>query len=327
MKALYLIDYSNYAYKFKSVFNFKKKVNGVEYNMSVLYGFMRCLKTNPFDHIHICLDGYPEMSLQILPSYKGQRIKEPEEGLYFPKKELIKFLTKYGEVLGKDIKVVASAGQEADQVIASQVFQIVGNINKMQMKMANLSRKTLSEDPFLKKFITNGFSQKELDLADFDTVVVGTTDSDMYQLLSLDNVMIDTTTSGKSFNMGEHTPKAVSGVMPSAIPVYKAFVGDVSDNVPAIKLSLKNDKLINIINKHLPTKEKFNIFIDRIRRGESQDSEELNILAKMIKDTNQLKQLTANKSIVELTFVSTPFSLSYKDYFIEDTITKYSLKV
>ena len=43
--------------------------------------------------IMIVLDGIPKMSLELLPSYKGQRLKEHDDECGVPKHELIQFLT------------------------------------------------------------------------------------------------------------------------------------------------------------------------------------------------------------------------------------------
>lgn len=285
------------------------------------------MKSNPFTNINICLDGYPELSLIYLPSYKGQRLKEPNEGLVFPKRELIKFLTKYGELIGKNIKVVASAGQEADQVIASQAFQICKKMNPMHLKMQNMMRKSLKTDVILNRFITEDYKEREVDLKGYDTVVLGTTDSDMYQLLSIDNVILDNSTSGKSFNMGEYTPKAVDGVLPQAISAYKALIGDTSDNVPSIDLKMKKEELKKLINKNFLEYGSMRQFITDAMAGVKQKTKELQDLAEYLIKTNQLTQLSINNKVTELCFVSTPYEIYYDNYSIEDTIKKYNLKI
>ena len=279
MNALYLVDYSNWVYRYVSTYRTTRRIGGVVYDVSTVYGFIRSLKSNPFTNINICLDGYPELSLTYLPSYKGQRLKEPNEGLVFPKRELIKFLTKYGELIGKNIKVVASAGQEADQVIASQAFQICKKMNPMHLKMQNMMRKSLKTDVILNRFITEDYKEREVDLKGYDTVVLGTTDSDMYQLLSIDNVILDNSTSGKSFNMGEYTPKAVDGVLPQAISAYKALIGDTSDNVPSIDLKMKKEELKKLINKNFLEYGSMRQFITDAMAGVKQKTKELQDLA------------------------------------------------
>lgn len=327
MNALYLVDYSNWVYRYVSTYRTTRRIGGVVYDVSTVYGFIRSLKSNPFTNINICLDGYPELSLTYLPSYKGQRLKEPNEGLVFPKRELIKFLTKYGELIGKNIKVVASAGQEADQVIASQAFQICKKMNPMHLKMQNMMRKSLKTDVILNRFITEDYKEREVDLKGYDTVVLGTTDSDMYQLLSIDNVILDNSTSGKSFNMGEYTPKAVDGVLPQAISAYKALIGDTSDNVPSIDLKMKKEELKKLINKNFLEYGSMRQFITDAMAGVKQKTKELQDLAEYLIKTNQLTQLSVNNKVTELCFVSTPYEIYYDNYSIEDTIKKYNLKI
>lgn len=327
MNALYLVDYSNWVYRYVSTYRTTRRIGGVVYDVSTVYGFIRSLKSNPFTNINICLDGYPELSLTYLPSYKGQRLKEPNEGLVFPKRELIKFLTKYGELIGKNIKVVASAGQEADQVIASQAFQICKKMNPLHLKMQNMMRKSLKTDVILNRFITEDYKEREVDLKGYDTVVLGTTDSDMYQLLSIDNVILDNSTSGKSFNMGEYTPKAVDGVLPQAISAYKALTGDTSDNVPSIDLKMKKEELKKLINKNFLEYGSMRKFITDAMAGVKQKTKELQDLAEYLIKTNQLTQLSINNKVTELCFVSTPYEIYYDNYSIEDTIKKYNLKI
>lgn len=327
MNALYLVDYSNWVYRYVSTYKTTRRIGGVVYDVSTVHGFMRSLKSNPFTNINICLDGYPELSLTYLPSYKGQRLKEPNEGLVFPKRELIKFLTKYGELIGKNIKVVASAGQEADQVIASQAFQICKKMNPLHLKMQNMMRKSLKEDVILKRFISDDYKERDVVLEGYDTVVLGTTDSDMYQLLSIDNVILDNSTSGKSFNMGEYTPKAVDGVLPQAISAYKALIGDTSDNVPSLNLKMKKDELKKLINKNFLEYGSMRQFIIDAMSGVKQKTKELQELADYLIKTDQLTQLSINNKVTELCFVSTPYEIYYEDYSIEDTIKKYNLKV
>lgn len=327
MNALYLVDYSNWVYRYVSTYRTTRRIGGVVYDVSTVYGFIRSLKSNPFTNINICLDGYPELSLTYLPSYKGQRLKEPNEGLVFPKRELIKFLTEYGELIGKNIKVVASAGQEADQVIASQAFQICKKMNPMHLKMQNMMRKSLKTDVILNRFITEDYKEREVVLKGYDTVVLGTTDSDMYQLLSIDNVILDNSTSGKSFNMGEYTPKAVDGVLPQAISAYKALIGDTSDNVPSIDLKMKKEELKKLINKNFLEYGSMRQFITDAMAGVKQKTKELQDLAEYLIKTNQLTQLSINNKVTELCFVSTPYEIYYDNYSIEDTIKKYNLKI
>ena len=58
MKPIYIIDFSNFLYRF-GVFSITKNICGVSYDMSSIYGFMKSLKFNTFNDILIALDGYP----------------------------------------------------------------------------------------------------------------------------------------------------------------------------------------------------------------------------------------------------------------------------
>lgn len=325
MRPLYLIDCSNYIYRFQTTCKRSKLINGVNFNMSAVYGFIRSLKSTPFKDIMICLDGIPEASIRYLPSYKGQRLKEPNESLSFSKSELIKFLTRVGEYMGKNIQVVCSPGQEADQVIASIAYQVAGLVNPMQIKMQNFMRnKDLNSDRVLQRYAKES-ELRELDLKCFDTVIISTTDSDMYQLLNIPNVLIDESTSGKMLNMGESTPVAVHHLHPNAIVAYKALVGDISDNVPPLDLPFKKmDEAIDFISKNFSNGE-FNDFYLNLTGRRRQLTEDLDKLANYIINSNQVEALTVNHKVTKLEFVTTPLAIVYPTYSIKRTIEQYDL--
>lgn len=354
MKTLYVIDYSNWVYRTMSVYNYKRTINGISYDYSALVGFIRSLKALPFDDVVICLDGTPEQSLKVLPSYKGQRIKEPNESLSFSKSELVKILSKISTVdlplrrsfrskntsteygrLNKNIKIAYSAGQEADQVISSICYEVANNIYpeknlipKQVMKFSNLSRRTADSDNLLKKFCPA--TSYSLDLSEYDTVIISTTDSDMYQLLSLGNVFIDMSISGKSLN-NQVTPVAVHNLSPLAIPAYKTFVGDVSDNVPSLDINLKQTDLVKFISDNF-SKGEFQKFYDAVcsyhynRPYQHLIEPQWSSLFNHIVSTNQVKEFMRNYSVVKLQFYSTPYVLDYGDsYDIEKAVKKYKI--
>ena len=148
MKQVYIIDFSNFAYKFKSVYTYaKQNVNGVTIDTSVLVGFIRCLKANLAEDIIIVLDGVPEQSKKVLPSYKGQRMHDDLSlSIGVPKLEVVKFLTKIGSLIGKNIKVVCSPGQETDEVVSSIVHHITGNLPPRATFIDKLNSRELSSD-------------------------------------------------------------------------------------------------------------------------------------------------------------------------------------
>lgn len=326
MKILYLIDFSCYCYKFSAVYKVTRKLGGIDYDISVPFGFIRSLKSNPFKDIVICLDAAPRINTNYIPSYKGQRLKEPNESMKFPRVELVKMLTQIGGEIGKNIKVVASEGQESDQVIASITYKVSGLVDDFQSMASSMISKQVREDSYLKRF-SEGMEEKILRLGSFDAVCIGTTDSDMYQLTHLPNVMVDQSTSGKSLNMGEMTPKAVKGIVPGAIVAYKAIMGDKSDNVPSLPLGLKDTELINNINKELNSPSKFHSFVKDLQLGVEFNSRFLSELANRIRATNTVSQLITNNKVTELTYISDPHIIEYPSYNIKETLIKYGLKI
>lgn len=359
MKPLYLIDFSNWLYRYTSVYNIKRTHNGVTYDYSTLYGFIRSLKALPYDDIFICLDGVPKQSLAYLPSYKGQRLKEPNESLSFSKVELVKILTKIGNAtvparprkskslekqesymtsLNKNIKVVCSPGQEADQVISSIVHLVNNNylarygkegdmIDKTTIKFANLSREPLESDSILSRY--SPCSLEELDLSDYDSTIVGTTDSDMYQLLALGSVYIDSTTSGKSLNNSE-TPAAVHFLSPSAIPAYKAFMGDISDNVPTLKINMQQQQFVEFVAKCFSKPGQFDKFVKTVETYRSKNIVQFidpawSSVFNHLVSTDQISEFLRNYKVTKLTFTSTPQALCYPDYDINTAIKRYRI--
>ena len=104
----------------------------------------------------------------------------------------------------------------------------------------------------------------ELSLNDykFDGAVIASTDSDMYQLLKYDGVYIDSSTIGRNLLSRTESPKAVKNLPPECIPAFKMIVGDVSDNVPSLNLTIPELSLIKLIKTYLNSDEKVDEFID-----------------------------------------------------------------
>lgn len=327
MTPLFLIDYSNYCYRFSSSYKFSVEIKNVKVSTSILFGYVRALKANIFKDIIICLDGDPQINMRYLPQYKGQRLKEPNESHSVPRLELVKFLTKIGDKIGKNIKVAASPFQEADQVMASIVKQATNQVDSFTVEMSNYSREHMSADWRLSS-LTKGAIEKELTLDGYDMVILGTTDSDMYQLLENDNVRIDMSTCGQKLDDGSFTPKAIHHLPPAAIPAYKAICGDISDNVPSLQLPYDLKVMVKLIANHLNTKEALHKFITACEKANYSDIDKSLIpLAKHIVNTGQVSQLRINNRVTELTFLSTPRFLDYPDYDIMETIKKYKIKI
>lgn len=327
MKALYIVDFSNWVYKFKYTFNLGVDLDGGAYvDTSVLHGFNIAIKSQRFDDIVIALDGCPIRSLDILPQYKQQREHSKSDKMYVPKKEVLQFLTKLGEVYGKRVRVVASYGQEADQVIASLASIALGKVPHTQRWMADAVARehSVKEDPYLSHNVED---ESPLDLdTDYNSVVIGSTDSDMYQLKALGDVFMDSSWSGSKIDYSENTPKAVHNMPANTIAIYKAFLGDTSDNVPAVVPTRRGKTVRDLIVRFLNTEESFLNFCSCLRLG-LQIPSELILLKRWVLEEGGVDALRRNYSVVKLGFESTPCILSYPTYSIQDTIDKYRLRV
>lgn len=322
MKRLYIIDFSNWVYKFKYVFDLTHDLSsGETINTSVLYGFYSSLKSHPFNDIIIALDGCPLLSQSILPQYKQQRIHSNSNQLFVPKREIIAFLSKLGPVVNKQIRVVGSYGQEADQVIASLTQYAIG---KARASLFDPERKSLKEDPYLGKYVEN-LSPLQLD-SDYEMVVIGSTDSDIYALTDAPQVYMDQSWNGSRIGWEKETPKAVCGLPANLIPIYKAFCGDVSDNVPAIVESSHLKSVRSIISQTMTTRKEFFDFCTKVRLNLPL-SDAWRLLANWVVEGRGVKELRRNFSVVELKFEGLPQLLDFPTYSIESTFAKYALQV
>lgn len=324
MKLVYIIDFSNFAYKFKSVYKYSRvSVNGVSIDTSILTGFIRCLKANISNDILIVLDGVPLQSLSVLPGYKGQRQHDQTpSGLSVSKLEVVQFLTKVGELIGKNIKVVCSPGQETDEVISSIVHHVTGHLPARAEFISKLNTRKLSSDNMLKYLDSGVITTKYI--PNYQGVIIASTDGDFIQLQRWQGVAIDTSNSNKRVSR-ETTSKSTSGLSPVASIVYKAIYGDISDNIPAIKVPYKKDEVLHSLNNHIKTDEDLLRFYTACTGG-SDKSSPLSILESYI-HKNCLKQFQVNWTVAFLTFRSYPLELWYPDYNIQDTIRKYKLKI
>lgn len=327
MKALYLVDFSNWVYKFKYTFNLGVKLEGGAYvDTSVLHGFNIAIKSQRFDDIIVALDGCPIRSLDILPQYKQQREHSKSDKMYVPKKEVLQFLTKLGEIHGKRVRVVASYGQEADQVIASVASIALGKVPKTQCWMADVVARehSVKEDPYLSNYVESEFPLG-LD-TDYNSVVIGSTDSDMAQLKAMGDVFMDSSWSGSKIDYSDNTPKAVHNMPPATIAVYKAFLGDTSDNVPAVVPTRRGKVIRELIVKYFQDEESFLNFCSAIRLG-LKVPVDLICLKKWVMETGGVDALRRNYAVTKLRFESTPLELSYSNYDIKSTIEKYKLRI
>lgn len=323
--SVYIIDFSNFVYKFKSVYKYAKiSINGVDVDTSVLVGFIRCLKANLANNIVIVLDGVPIQSKRVLPTYKGQRSHDEIPSMIgVPKLEVIKFLTRFGELINKNIKVVCSPGQETDEVISSIIHHITGHIPNRADFISKLNSRPLNSDRILKYLDADGVIT-ETYKPNCSSAVIASTDGDFIQLQRWDNIFIDTSSSGKEIS-NIRKSKSTSEVSPLASIVYKAIYGDVSDNIPAIKMPWKKEDVINRLNKYIKIEEDLNKFYDSCMQDRP-------FIVGLRDITNYISrfakfQFEINWAVAFLTFRSYPIKLYYPNYDIRDTIKKYKLKV
>ena len=330
MNVLYLVDFSNFQYKFQSVYNLYRQFAGVKVNVSCAYGWYRALKSNPFSDICICLDGIPKYSSEILPAYKGQRLKEPTDDVFISKAEIVKFIYSLGSVLNKNIMIAASPNQEADQVISSIVHIVTSNVDSNFKLVSDINHKMnkFSSDFILNKYV-EGATIKEPIFDKYDVSVIGTTDSDMYQLKEFNNVYVDMSTSGKNIDYSDSTPKAVHNLPPACISAYKAFVGDVSDNVPSLKLNISLSNLLEIIKANFNSVSFLKEFVRNCNIGYNPygKNKDVSDLENYIISTNQEKALKTNYDVTCLRFFSVPHLLEYLDYDVNEFVSKYGIRI
>jgi 5'-3' exonuclease len=188
--------------------------------------------------------------------------------------------------------------------------------------MIRVNRK---DDPFL-NFVEEPSKEEDLNLEGYDAVIVGTTDSDMYQLLEYPQVMLDSSTSGKEL-ITDRTPKAVCHIRPDCIQAYKAIVGDSSDNVTPLNLGIGPTDLVKFIEQNLIGSGELKEFITRIQRNVTQKTEKLEEFAKLVKEKDQVSNMIKNHKITSLEFVSTPIALHYEGYPYKEVLDKYGLKL
>lgn len=331
MNSAYIVDHSNMVYRFRNVYHFAKvNINGATVDYSTLYGYVKAIKANFYNDILICLDGVPHRSHELLPGYKGQRLYDPSEDLRVTELEVVKFLSAIGPKLGKKVTVLAAPGQEADQAISSIVHIIADQAPKNHSFFTKAFYNmdvSLDSDRRLKK-LEEG-CVVTIPEFEFDSSIIASTDSDMFQLLKFPNVHMDASTAGRRLLDRTYTPKAVKGLKPSCIAAYKMIVGDVSDNVPRAPVGIEDRILIKTIEMYLDSDDKTDKFLDQIKNypftKELSESKLLSSLQRKIIKTKTLNQILINKEVTKLVYLSTPFELNYPEYDIKETIDRYKL--
>lgn len=327
MKSLYLIDHSNFRYRFKSVHKYAQiSISGVIYDYSVLKGYIQALKHTTFSDICIVLDGYPKWAKDIYPEYKGTRNHDINDNvLSVSFLEEVQFLSKFGSFLNKTIYIVCSPQQEADQVISSIAHIVSNGLTSRYKFISSMQSSSLSSDKFLQCY-NSDVTIYPLELSQYDSVVIASTDADMQQLQSLPNVFIDSSMTGKRVS-AQATSHSVASLNPAAIPVYKAIFGDVSDNIPPIGLT-KTPKniLYSLINKVSTREEVFQIKT-AISTSTLPQSPILSPIVSAVLQESKSTQFLRNMRITLLDFFSIPIVLSYPYYNIDTTLSKYNLSL
>lgn len=312
---IHLIDFQNMAYRYASAMHLTSKVSGVVIDTSVLYGLVKYVKSIQAPTI-FCLEGYPKLFRSYLPEYKGTRNKEASENNTVPTHELIATALFAAECYGKDVQFAFAPNCEADQTVASLVEAT------FNPRLTVFQPYRPEEDFYWKRY--RKLDQSQIRMPKSEEVLIKTTDSDMYQLIrpgvKIANQLSD--------NVGTTaTPKAVDFVEPSEIPVRKAFLGDSSDNVPAI---LNKDfdikRFWRILHDILPTLQDLRQFIRSTELNQKvQGAEDLQLY---ITKNNKLKALKINQEVTTLRFFSMPWAVTVpSNYDVLSVIEKYKLRI
>lgn len=325
MTPLYIIDNSNFCYRFKSVHKYAKiEVNNIKIDTSVLVGYYKALKSNMFNDIVIVLDGFPQESYNLLPSYKGQRHHDESEDLSVPKLDVLKFLTKVGTILHKNIRVVCAPLQEADQVASSLTHLITNNTPPRFSFINKLNQKSIESDRMLSYI--KGYQSSPFDYSQYDSVILGSTDADWLQLLRYKNVYTDDSTTGKNVTDSK-SADSVSQVTPLAIPVYKTLFGDDADNIPKLDIRLNKQVVLNYINNWVQSTEQLKQFSQCYLLNQDNPEWLKPIVSWINQSLKNQQEFERNWAITYLGCYSVPQELQFPDYNIEETISKYRLRL
>lgn len=310
-----LIDYQNMVYRYASSMRLSVKIHGVEVNTSALYGLVSFIKHTRFP-IVFCVEGYPKLFKSYYPLYKGNRSKEAEETVGVPAADMIQIALGVAKALGVDCQFAFSPNQEADQVIAS-LSKAYFNKRFRLFKPA-----APDSDWYFKRY--SSLRVEPFRVTEIDYVLIKTTDSDMYQLIMPGQVEL--TDSLDSYEGITETPKAVMHLPYYTIPVYKALIGDVSDNIPCLVKKFDKTRLQSILQDALSTREDLDRFISYTKQNlKYQGAEDLQ---KHLRDNDFIRQLQLNRNITTLDFYSMPWSLHENpDFNLPEALKKYRIRL
>lgn len=288
-------------------------IKGVEVSTSALYGVLKYVK-----QIHnptiFCLEGYPKLFRTYYPKYKSNRSKE-EATISVPIYEIVAVCIKYAQAHNIDCTFVFAPNQEADQVIASLCKAL--NNPKLQL----FGPQPLESDFYWKRY--SKLSVDKFIMPKADNILIKSTDSDMYQLMST-NIRV---AKDLSDNVGvTETPKAVHHLPPQTIPVYKAFMGDISDTVPNLVKGFSTDRFFQILSDVIEDSHDLDDFITKTQNSLKYLGAE--DLQAFITKYNLLKQLKVNRNITTLDFYSMPWKLTVPTTMDVDAIvSKYRINI
>ena len=244
---------------------------------------------------------------------------EPNEQLFINKNELIRIISSIGKIIGKDIKVVAIPGCEADQVI-STIVEIVNN-GKINRELYDLTQIPIKEDLFFKNL--RDVEEIDLELQGIDNIIISSTDSDIYQLLRYDNVFIDDSTNGSRINYNRSTPVAVGQVEGFLIPLYKTLMGDQSDNImPLVKI--KNIK--EWLRSNFKDYNSVLSFVAAVSNGEKQDVKKQELIDFLMKKQLNFEFLRRFK-LTHLTIHGNPKQLEFSNFDVYKVIEDYQISI
>lgn len=302
-------------YRYASAMNLSVKINGVPVSTGVLYGVIKYVKSIQHPTV-FCMEGYPALFKSYYPQYKGNRSKEKDEEVQVPVFDIIACAQAIAEARGLYCKFVYSPNQEADQVIASLTKATFN-------RRLTLFGPAKPESDFYWKRYKKLVPVKFEFPPDIDSVLIKTTDSDMYQLIQ-PGVKIAKELSDNEG--GTETPKAVKGIAYETIPVYKAMVGDVSDNIPNLVKDFPQKRLFKILDDVITDRVELDHFITATQVKEKYQGAE--DLQRYLLSEGKLAQLKLNRKITTLDFYSMPWELRVpEEVDALSVIEKYKIKI
>jgi len=319
MNPLYIIDFSNWCFKCRAVHSsLSIDVLNSKIHTGVLYGMYSALKKLPYNDICIVLDGTPLTSQKLLPSYKGTRNHDSDDEVWVPKSEVIKFLTAVGPLIGKNVSVVCQPLHETDEVIASLVYQIVGDLPKRSSFITSMNSHPVENDARLRYLISNSFLCKAYDPIGYDSVVIASTDADFVQLQRYPNVYIDKSMSGTNIS-NSHTSKSTEETSPCASIIYKAIYGDSSDNIPPIGVPMPRQHIMTYLRESVTSIDVVFSIRSQVENGTC-----------TLVPPSCRQQFLTNFGVAFLEFRGLPSQISYTGYTSDDalsTLTRYSIRI